>query len=46
MVTYEEMNIPVPSLSVIPHVLQKEVYAIILEEGFISGAKKILDKKQ
>ena len=46
MVTYEEMNIPVPSLSVIPHVLQKEIYAIILAEGFISGAKKILDKKQ
>lgn len=44
MITYEEMNIPVPKPPEMPNMLYRAIYAILSEEGFLSGAEKILDK--
>ena len=42
IVTYEEMNIPIPNPGFWPRALIHALYSIIMEEGFISGANSIL----
>ena len=44
MVTFEEMNIPVPNPSnqIWPNIAIRALYSIKMKEGFIAGAKEIL----
>ena len=42
IVTYEEMNIPIPNPGFWPGALFHALYSIIMKEGFISGANSIL----
>ena len=46
MVTYEEMNVPVPRPPVVPNLLIHGAYTLIMEKGFISGAKELLARKE
>ena len=48
MVTFEEMNLPVPDPQAQkwPNFLVYSMYSIVMKEGFISGAKEILRMKQ
>ncbi len=42
IVTYEEMNTPIPNPELWPTALIHRLYSIIMEKGFISGANSIL----
>ena len=48
MVTFEEMNLPVPNPQTQkwPNLLIYSLYSVVMKEGFISGAKEILRIKQ
>ena len=45
MVTYEEMNLPVPKPSVWPHILVRSIYDLMLQDGFLAGARAIIDRE-
>lgn len=43
MVTHEEMNLPLPSRTEVPAAYLDNMYAIIVTEGFLAGARYAID---
>ena len=45
MVTYEEMNITVPEVPVVPGMILKAAYDVIQQKGFLAGARAIVEQE-
>ena len=46
MVTFEEMNVDVPQTPAVPQIILKAAYDIVQQEGFLAGARAIIDREQ
>ena len=42
MITFEEMNLPVPESGVYPEYLLRALYTVVMDQGFVSGTEEIL----